>query len=134
MVGFYSTLSNAGIDRGSVKSYWKALCHMETCLSKTCTIPMIKAGYIISEIYPVDNNEILARWSGWSFLSKEEGDEIIRLLPTLTDIVKVNGRVTDGEIEECMGHVINFDAATRKADDCAMNHGRCLWTLSLELQ
>ena len=46
LVGFDSTLSNAGIDRGSVKSYWKALCHMETCLSKTCTIPMIKAGYI----------------------------------------------------------------------------------------
>lgn len=133
LVGFDSTLSNAGIERGSIKLYWKALCHMEICLSKTCTIPMIKAGYIISEIYPVDNNEILAGWSGWSFLSKEKGDDIIRLLPTLTDIVKVNGRVTDGAMAECMGHVIDFDVATRKSNDCAMNHGRCLWTNNINV-
>lgn len=27
-----------------------------------------------------------------------------------------------------MGHVLQFDPESRKSDDCAMNHGRCLWT------
>ena len=53
---------------------------------------------------------------------------MIRLLPKLTAIVKVNGRITDSKFEECMGHLIPFDEGTRKADDCALNHGRCLWT------
>ena len=53
---------------------------------------------------------------------------MIRLLPALADIVQINGRVTDGDIEERMGHVLQFDPESRKSDDCAMNYGRCLWT------
>lgn len=36
--------------------------------------------------------------------------------------------MTDGEIEECMSHLIHFEIESRKADGCVMNHGRCLWT------
>lgn len=85
-------------------------------------------GFKISGIYPVDINAILSGWSGWSLCSKETAEDVIRLLPTLTEIVQVNGRVTDGEIKACMGHLLKFDAESRKLDDCAMNHGRCLWT------
>jgi hypothetical protein len=46
----------------------------------------------------------------------------------MTEIVKIRGRVTDGEIEHCMGHLLQFDTTKRKADNCALNHGRCLWT------
>ena len=49
---------------------------------------------------------------------------MISLLPTLTEIAKIRGKVTDVEIEECMGHLIEFESNTRKSDSCAMNHGR----------
>ena len=125
---FDTIMKNEGMDSGSIQSYWKALCLLETCLSKTCTIPMIKEGYRISGLYPIDNSAILSGWSGWSLMTKEKAEEVISLLPTLSEIVKINGRLTDGEIEACMSHWIDFDDASRKSDDCAMNHGRCLWT------
>ena len=128
LIGFDKTLADAGMDSGSLKTYWKALCHLETYLNKVCTIPMVKEGFRISGIYPIDNDAILSGWSGWSLCSKAIGDEVIELLPNLTAIVKVNGRVTDNEIEQCMGHLIEFDEDSRKADNCALNHGRCLWT------
>ena len=128
LIGFDSTLADAGMDRGSIRTYWKALCHLETYLSKVCTIPMVKEGFRISGIYPIDNDAILSGWSGWSLCNKETADEVIELIPKLTAIVKTNGRVTDNEIEECMGHLLEFDEDSRKADDCALNHGRCLWT------
>ena len=89
---------------------------------------MVKEGFRISGIYPIDNDAILSGWSGWSLCSKETADEVIELLPNLTAIVQVNGRVTDNAIEKCMGHLLQFDENTRKADNCALNHGRCLWT------
>jgi hypothetical protein len=128
LIGFDRTLADAGMDSGSVRTYWKALCHLETYLNKVCTIPMVKEGFRISGIFPIDNDAILSGWSGWSLCSKETADEVIELLPNLTAIVQVNGRVTDSEIEECMGHLLQFDENTRKADNCALNHGRCLWT------
>ena len=27
-----------------------------------------------------------------------------------------------------MGHIIDFDSDTRKSDNCAINHGRYIWT------
>ena len=128
LVGFDKVLADEGLDRGSLRTYWKALCHLETYLSKVCTIPMVKEGFRVSGIYPIDNSVILSGWSGWSQCGKETADGIIELLPKLTEIVKVNGRVTDGEIEQCMGHLLEFDEDSRKADNCALNHGRCLWT------
>jgi hypothetical protein len=128
LIGFDKTLADAGMDSGSIKTYWKALCYLETCLSKVCTIPMVKEGFRISGIYPIDNDVILSGWSGWSLCSKETADEVIRLLPELTAIVKVNGRLTDSEIEQCMGHLLTFEEGSRKADNCALNQGRCLWT------
>jgi hypothetical protein len=79
-------------------------------------------------IYPIENHKILSGWSGWKHCSKTNAEAIIALLPILKGIVRVRGRVTYGEIEEYMGHLLNFDQETRKADNCAMNHGRCLWT------
>ena len=124
--GFDITMESAGLDSGSLDTYWKALCHLETCLSKVCTIPMIEEGFRVSGIYPVDNHAILSGWCGWSLCSKVKAEEIISLLPTLTEIVKINGRVTDDEIEACMGHIIDFDPNTRKSNSCALNHGRCV--------
>ena len=89
---------------------------------------MVREGFRISGIYPVNVNAILSGWSGWSLLKKEKAEELISLLPILTNIARLKGRVTDGEIEECMGHLIQFDSATRKQDSCAMDHGRCLST------
>ena len=126
--GFDITLTNAGMDNGSQKTVFKALCHLELCLSKVCTIPMVREGFRISGIYPVDVHAILSGWSGWSLLDKEKAEKLVSLLPKLTNIAKLNGKVTDGEIEECMSHLMDFEDGTRKQDSCAMNHGRCLWT------
>lgn len=126
--GFDTTLTDAGMDNGSQKTIFKALCHLELCLSKVCTIPMVKEGFRISGIYPVDVQAILSGWSGWSLFDKDNAEELVSLLPTLTNIARLNGKVTDSEIEGCMGHLMQFDEDTRKQDGCAMNHGRCLWT------
>ena len=126
--GFDKTLTKAGLDSGSQRTIFKALCHLEACLSRVCTIPMVREGFRISGIYPVDVSAILSGWSGWSLLEKEKAEELMSLLPTLTEIAKIKGKVTDMEIEECMGHLIKFEIETRKSDNCAMNHGRCLWT------
>ena len=89
---------------------------------------MVREGFLVSGIYPVDVYAILSGWSGWSLIEKEKAEELISLLSTLTEIAKIRGKVTDVEIEECMGHLIEFESNTRKSDSCAMNHGRCLWT------
>ena len=124
--GFDTTLTDAGMDRGSQQTIFKALYHLELCLSKVCTIPMVREGFRLSGIYPSDVNAILSDWSGWSLLDKDKAEELLSLLPTLTDIAKAKGKVTDGEIEECMSHLISFESESRKADGCAMNHERCL--------
>ena len=60
LMGFDLKLAAAGMDSSSIKSYSKGLSLLETCLSKTCTIPMIKEGFKISGIYPVDMPAILS--------------------------------------------------------------------------
>ena len=65
---------------------------------------MVREGFRISGIYSVDVSAILSGWSGWSLLEKEKAEESISLLPMLTEIAKIKGKVTDMEIEECMGH------------------------------
>ena len=77
--GFREILEHAGLESGSLESYWKALCHIEICLSKTCTIPMVQEGYKISGIYPLNNEAILLGWSGWSLCSKVKANELISL-------------------------------------------------------
>ena len=126
--GFDVTLTEAGMDSGGRKTIFKALCHLEVCLSKVCTIPMVREGFRLSGIYPVNVHAILSGWSGWSLIDKEKAEELVSLLPKLTSIARAKGKVTDGKIEECMGHLIQFGSESRKSDSCAMNHGRCLWT------
>ena len=125
--GFDDILTAAGLESASMHTYWKALCHMELCFSKTCTISMVKEGYRISGIFPVDNNIIMSGWSGWTTCSKEQADDVLERLPILTEIAKMNGRITDIEIEECMEGILEFDPSTRKSDDIPLNHSRCLW-------
>ena len=126
--GFKETLRDHGLDTGSLATYWKALCSMERMLSRTCTIPMVCKGFQLSGIYPVNQNTILSKWCGWRKCTKEKGVAVIDRLPLLATMVKLRGRVTDTEIEECMDGLLTFNSSTRKKDTCALNHGRCLWT------
>lgn len=126
--GFKETLRDHGLDTGSLATYWKALCSMERMLSKTCTIPMVCKGFELSGIFPVNQNTILSKWCGWGKCTQAEGVAVIDRLSSLATIVQIRGRVTDTEIEDCMDGLLTFNSSTRKKDDCALNHGRCLWS------
>lgn len=126
--GFDITLSENGMEPSSVKTYIKALSYLETCLSKTCTIPMVREGFVISGVYPVVKETILSQWCGWSLCTKQQAEDVLSALPTLTTIAKDKGRITDQEIEDCMGDILDFDPALRKLDSCPLNHARCVWT------
>lgn len=52
LIGFYTTLKDAGLHGSRLGAYWKALCHLEIFLSEVCTIPMIREGFRMSNIYP----------------------------------------------------------------------------------
>ena len=128
LVGFDRILAEHGVDPGSLSSYWKALCCFETALSRTCTIPMVSKGFEIAGIYPLDQVRMLSKWSGWRTCTTQTGLDVVGKLPLLTNIAKQRGRILDGEMEACLEGILTFDAATRKSDDCALNHSRCLWT------
>jgi hypothetical protein len=128
LVGFDETLAERGVEPGSLSSYWKALCYFETALSRACTMPMVSKGFEIAGIYPLDQVRMLSKWSGWRMCSKQTGLDVLGKLPMLTNIAKQRGRVLDGEIEASLEGILTFDAATRKSDDYALNHSRCLWT------
>ena len=72
---FNTTLTNAGMDNGSQKTIFKALCHLELCLSKV-ELCLVKEGFRISGIYPVDVHAILSGWSGWSLFNKDKAEEL----------------------------------------------------------
>jgi hypothetical protein len=126
LVGFDDTLADHGLEPGSLATYWKALCNFENALSRACTIPMVSKGFKISGIYPLDQERMLSKWSGWRMCSKQTALDVLGKLPMLTTIAKQRGRVLDGEIEACLEGILTFDAATRKSDDYALNHSRCL--------
>jgi hypothetical protein len=126
--GFDDTLADHGLEPGSLTTYWKALCNFEIALSRACTMPMVSKGFKISGIYPLDQVRMLSKWSGWRMCTKQTALDVVGKLPMLTNIAKQRGRVLDGEIEACLEGILTFDAATRKSDDCALNHSRCMWT------
>ena len=126
--GFDEVMKAAGLEQASVHTYWKTLCHIELCLSKACTMPMVQKGYRLSGIYPINSNTIMTGWSGWSKCSNEQASKVLAKIPELTKIAKINGRVTDQEIESCMAEFLTFDPLSRKTDDCQLNHSRCLWS------
>ena len=128
LVGFDETLLDHGLEPGSLITYWKALCNFQIALSRACTMPMVSKGFKISGIYPLDQVRMLSKWSGWRMCSKQTGLDVVGKLPMLTSIAKQRGRILDGEIEDCLEGILTFDAATRKSDDCALNHSRCMWT------
>lgn len=89
---------------------------------------MVREGYRLSGIFPIDVSVIMSGWSGWSMCNRQQATGVLARIPQLTNIAKEKVRVTDMEIEECMSGVLTFDPATRKSEDCALNHSRCLWT------
>ena len=89
---------------------------------------MVSKGVEIAGIYPLDQVRMISKWSGWRTSSKQTGLDVVGKLPLLTNIAKQRGRILDGEIEACLEGILSFDAATRKSDDCALNHSRFLWT------
>lgn len=128
LVGFDRILAEHGVGPGSLSFYWKALCNFEIALSRTCTIPMASKGFEIAGIYPLDQVRMLSKWPGWRTCSTQTGLDVVGKLPLLTKIAKQRGRILDGEMEACLEGILTFDAATRKSDDCALNHSCCLWT------
>ena len=90
--------------------------------------PMVCKGFVLSGIYPVNQNIILSKWCGWSRCTEADGLAVISRLPLLATMVQLRERVTDNEIEECMAGLLTFNSSTRKKDTCAIDHGLCLWT------
>lgn len=95
MWGFDDIMKAAGLEAASLHTYWKALCHMELRLSKTCTLPMVREGYKISGIFPININTIMSGWSGWTLCPRPKASEVLARIPSLVEIAKQKGRVTD---------------------------------------
>ena len=126
MVPMKENLLRSGLDPSSFHTYWKALCLLPDCLAKSCGPDVVIDGYKKSGIWPIDNNAIMSGWSGWSKLKSTVAVEVLQKIPELALLAK-KGRLFDSEIERELGHLLEFDDSSRKSDDCAINHGRCLW-------
>ena len=120
-------LKGSGLDPASFRTYWKALCTLPDCLARSCAPEVVIDGFKKSGIWPVNNNAIMSGWSGWSQLKFTVAAEVLERIPRLTLLAK-KGRLFDLEIEREFEDLLEFDDSSRKADDCAINHGRCLWT------
>ena len=127
MAPMKGVLQSSGLDPASFRTYWKALCLLPDCLVKSCAPDVVIDGYKKSGIWPVDNNAIMSGWSGWSKLNSTVAVQVLQKIPQLTLLAK-KGRLFDLEIEREIGDLLEFDDSSRKADDCAINHGRCIWT------
>ena len=66
-------------------------------------------------------------WGLWTKLPTAVAQEVFKKLPGLA-ILAEKGRLYDSEIEAPFEGLIEFDESTLKADNCAINHSRCLWT------
>ena len=126
MIPMKEILLRSSLDPASFRTYWKALCLLPDCLVKSCAPDVVIDGYRKSGIWPIDNNAIMSGWSGWSKLKSTVAIEVLGKIPELTLLAK-KGRLFDSEIEREIGHLLEFDDSSRISDDCAINHGRCLW-------
>lgn len=132
MVPLQEVLRSSGLEASSFRTYWKALCCLPECLARSCYPSVVMEGYKKSGIWPIDHSIIMSGWSGWSRVTSDRAKKILEVLPKLTVLAR-KGRLFDSEIESPLGHLIDFDPSHRKADDCAINHGRCIWTSNEEV-
>ena len=120
-------LLESGLEVSSFHTYWKALARLPECLTRCCQPSVVRDGYRIAGIWPVDYAVIMSGWAGWSKLTTAVADKVLSKLPGLIDLAR-EGRLFDSEIEAPFEGLLQFYPATRKSDDCARNHTRCLWT------
>ena len=127
MLPMRKILLESGLEVSSFHTYWKALARLPECLIRCCQPSVVRDGYRIAGIWPVDHAVIMSGWAGWSKLTTAVADKVLSKLPGLIDLAQ-KGRLFDSEIEAPFEGLLQFDPATRKSDDCAWNHTRCLWT------
>lgn len=127
-----NVLLESGLEKGSFQTYWKALCSLPECLARSCYPSVVMEGYRKSGIWPLDHSIIMSGWSGWSSVTSVRAKQIIDIIPELAILAR-KGRLFDSEIELPLRQLIDFDPSHRKADDCAINHGRCIWTNNEEV-
>ena len=126
MLPMRKILLESGLEASSFHTYWKALARLPECLTKCCQPSVVRDGYRIAGIWPVDHGKILSGWAGWAKLTTAVADEVLSKLPGLTELAR-KGRLLDSEIEAPFEGLLEFDPLSRKSDDCPWNHVRCLW-------
>ena len=120
-------LRDSGLQSSSFHTYWKALARLPECLLRSCQPTHVRDGFVRAGIWPVDHPQIMSGWTPWSALPTAKAKVILSKLPELIDLAR-KGRLLDDEIEAPFEGLLAFDPLTRKSDDCAWNHTRCLWT------
>ena len=73
-------LLESGHEASSFHTYWKALARLPECLTKSCQPSIIRDGYRIAGIWPVDHGKILSGWAGWARLTTAVADEVLSKL------------------------------------------------------
>ena len=120
-------LRNSGLDNSSFLTYWKALSQLPDCLSKCCSLSTVVDGFKKSGIWPIDHAVIMSGWAGWSNIPEDKAKVVLSKIPALAELAK-KGRLFDSEIEAPFEGIFEFQNDSRKLDNCALNHGRCIWT------
>ena len=120
-------LRDSGLQSSSFHTFWKALARLPECLLKSCQPTHVRDGFLRAGIWPVDHPIIMSGWTKWSTLPTAKAKLILSKLLELIELAR-KGRLLDDEIEAPFEGLLTFDPLTRKSDDCAWNHTRCLWT------
>ena len=96
-------------DPGSKKTLTAFLLRIPSILQQAFTRHAIQEGWALAGVYPLNVIAILRRCTTYGALSHAQADALLAAVPKLVPFAIENGELSDQEMQDAVGNVIQFD-------------------------
>jgi len=119
-------LNKSGIASASLLSFRKFFIHVEALMDRTFNVVDLQHGWQLAGVSPLSCSTILSHCPGWQTLRTSEANRVLAAIPSLTELVRLKGELTDVEIQAAIGGAVDFGPPVIKPFG-AVNRRRCVW-------
>jgi hypothetical protein len=110
----------------------EAILRISQAFQNSLNLETILTGYFNCGIHPLNYENLTSKCMALSQLSPDDNKQLLDSLPKLIDIFRKNGRITEGDMDEChIPHFDGFDGQATPNDERAISKQRGL-ILNLE--
>jgi hypothetical protein len=119
-------LNKSGIASASLLTFRKFFIHAEALMDKAFNAVDLQQGWQLAGMCPLSCETILSHCPDWKTLRTSDANRVLAAIPSLTELARLKGELTDDEIQAAIGGAVDLGPSIVNPLG-AVNRRRCVW-------